>query len=286
MEGHVWRIVCEYLESTDSNDGRIKCDLRDIMMILLWSTLNERPRRWALQEENWRFDPRPRNFICEGQLSRRARSALVQRQLEKVLARINKDLMETGQSSVTKAYVDGSPVAVGGGSGDPDAKAGRAVGRLARGYKIHLFCGEKREIFAFRVTSMNVYEGKPFVEMMAELPTTLKRVFADGNYDSSKLHQAAQAVGIQLIAPVRHNRVGRRGCPHRIAALRYLNTPRGKNEHKKRDAIERLFGNLKSMAFGLHGLPSWVRRIGRVTTWITAKMILYSTARLIKSKGN
>ena len=74
MEGHVWRIVSELLPEAEVNDGRVKCDLRTVVMILLWSTLNDRPRCWALRENNWRFSPASRqNFISEGQLSRRAR---------------------------------------------------------------------------------------------------------------------------------------------------------------------------------------------------------------------
>lgn len=278
MEGHVWRIVSELLPAAQTNDGRLKCDLRTVLMILLWSALNDRPRRWALDEANWRFSPMPNQFISEGQLSRRARQRDVLNELNRILHKLSQHLAELYPKS-SLAFADGSTVAVGGASGDPDAKAGRGVGGFSRGYKIHLISGEFGEILNFRITPLNVYEGYPLIEMAPELQPNIKRVFADGNYDSSRIHKALQSTGIQLIAPVKLGRVGRRADPGRIASHRYLNSPRGKHHFKKRDNIERLFGNLKSLSFGLQGLPSWVRRLHRVKIWITAKLIFYLASR-------
>ena len=85
MEGHVWRIVCNELPRPQSNDGRVHCDMRSVLMILLWSALNDRPRRWALEKGNWRFAPRPKALLSEGQLSRRARSPEVIRALNRII---------------------------------------------------------------------------------------------------------------------------------------------------------------------------------------------------------
>ena len=282
MEGHVWRIVCELLPQAQTNDGRVKCDLRSVLMLLLWSALNDRPRRWALEPSNWRFTPRPKHFISEGQLSRRARQQGVLNAMNRILSILSERLAELNATTSSLAFADGSCVAVGGASGDPDAKAGRGVGGFSRGYKIHLVSGEIGEIYGLRITPLNVYEGHPLIEMASQLPKKIKRIFADGNYDSSRIPKALQSNGIQLIAPVKLGFVGRRGDPGRIASLDYLNSPRGKRHFRKRDAIERLFGNLKSLSFGLQGLPSWVRRLHRVKRWITAKLIFYLANKIQK----
>ena len=279
MEGHVWRIVCELLPSSQTNDGRVKCDLRSVLMILLWSALNGRPRCWGLQEENWHYEPRPARFISEGQLSRRARQVQVQRQLDQILARLNDRLQARSGCLSRLAFVDGSPVLVGGASGDPDAKPGRAVGGFGRGYKIHLVHGQYGEIHSWRVTPLNANEGKQLTIMAADLPPDLERVFADGSYDSKTVHRELDRYGIQLIAPVRFGRVGRRRDPFRLRALQYLNSPRGKHQFKKRNAIEQFFGALKSWSLGLQGLPSWVRRLHRVRLWITCKLIFWLANR-------
>ena len=108
----------------------------------------------------------------------------------RIIEKLNDRLKILSPQHSALAFVDGSPVPVGGASSDPDAKAGRAVGGFSRGYKIHLVYGEYGEIHNFRITSMNVYEGHPLMEMAPELPKSIKRIFADGNYDSAKIHHA------------------------------------------------------------------------------------------------
>jgi hypothetical protein len=43
----------------------------------------------------------------------------------------------------------------------------------------------------------------------------------------------------------------------------------------QRAAIERIFAALTGFGGGLTTLPPWVRRIGRVTRWVTAKIAIY-----------
>jgi hypothetical protein len=280
MEGHAWRIVCELLPASQTNDGRVKCDLRTVLMILLWSALNDRPRCWALRSETWRFRTRPEQFISEGQLSRRARQKIVQRALDRILVQLGTILDANISKPSSLAFADGSPVLVGGASTDPDAKSGRAVKGFGRGYKIHLVYGENGELHGHRITSLNANEGRQLKEMSAELPSHIKRIFADGSYDSGTVHRKLCDCSIRLVAPVKNGRVGRRQDPFRLASLKYLNSPRGKHHFKKRGAIERFFGALKSLTFGLQGLPSWVRRLHRVKRWITAKLIFFQANRL------
>ncbi len=49
-----------------------------------------------------------------------------------------------------------------------------------------------------------------------------------------------------------------------------------------RKTIERFFGQLGNVGFGLGPLPNWVRRLHRVQLWVHAKLILYMTSRLLR----
>ncbi len=56
----------------------------------------------------------------------------------------------------------------------------------------------------------------------------------------------------------------------------------GEAFYKRRDAIERFFGQLSAFGGGLAPLPAWVRRLERVERWITAKVIIYHARWLAK----
>jgi IS5 family transposase len=247
-------------------------------MMLLWATLNNRPRKWAVQPENWTVSPRPRALLSEGQFSRRAACGIVQDALERLLHVMNALLTD----DATVAIADGSPVLVGGASRDQDAKAGRAANGFGRGYKLHLVTTPRGVIHTLRITPLNANEGKQLIDMAPEIPDRVARILADGSYDSGTVHRELNQHKLRLIAPVKANRVGRRQDPYRLAALRYLQSPRGKHIFKTRSNIERLFGNLKSHPLGLQGLPSWVRTLNRVTRWIFGKIICWTTTRVLK----
>ncbi len=42
-----------------------------------------------------------------------------------------------------------------------------------------------------------------------------------------------------------------------------------------RDQVERIFSALTGFGGGLTTLPSWVRRLDRVSRWVTAKIAIY-----------
>ena len=88
MEGRIWELVCRFLPKSERRDGRTQCDERCVLMCLLWSSLNSKPRKWALSRENWTVTPRPRHLLCEGQFSRRARSPRMLRLLEEILKKL------------------------------------------------------------------------------------------------------------------------------------------------------------------------------------------------------
>ena len=49
MEGRVWKTVCRFLPKSETLDDRTYADERAVLMCLLWSALNDKPRNWALR---------------------------------------------------------------------------------------------------------------------------------------------------------------------------------------------------------------------------------------------
>ena len=52
--------------------------------------------------------------------------------------------------------------------------------------------------------------------------------------------------------------------------------------YRRRNAIERFFGQLSAFGGGLAPLPPWVRRLERVERWIIAKVIIYHARLLVR----
>ena len=139
---------------------------------------------------------------------------------------------------------------------------------------------EDGRIAAFRVTALNA--GEPVVARTltdAIAPNTL--VLADSNYDSCGLYQAVADRGGQLLTPLKGPSRQRRRLRQMPAARRWViqrwdhHSPWCVRTLHQRHAIERIFAALVSFGGGLHGLPPWVRGLGRVTRWVTVKVIVY-----------
>jgi hypothetical protein len=67
--------------------------------------------------------------------------------------------------------------------------------------------------------------------------------------------------------------------PDRVRAIDMLEPPArvngfGPSLYRLRTDIERAFAQLACFGGGLATLPPWVRRIGRVRRWVTAKLLI------------
>jgi hypothetical protein len=207
-------------------------------------------------------------------ISRRLQTAEVQRllaDLERRLAALD------GGGWVM--LVDGKPVTVGSYSKDPDAAWGRARRGWAKGYKLHAVYDGGSIPVAWEIVPLN--EGEP--EVAARLILSRRRgggyLLGDKAYDSNPLHDAALAVGCQLVAERKRPQAGlghRRHSPGRLRSIQLLSQEFGQQLYAFRDQIERNFGWLTNHAGGLAPLPNWVRRIARVRTWVQAKLIIHA----------
>lgn len=102
----------------------------------------------------------------------------------------------------------------------------------------------------------------------------------DTAYDSNPLHDAALAVGYQLVAERKRPKAGlgyRRHSPGRLRSIELLRQEFGQKLYAFREQVERNFGWPTNHAAGLAPLPNWVRRIGRVRSWVQAKLIVHAT---------
>jgi len=182
-------------------------------------------------------------------------------------------------------WIDAKPLPIGGSSQDGDAGYGRAAGCMAKGYKLHAIADRNQGFVTWTVRPMNVNAQKVAPELIAQLEDE-GYLAGDGEYDGNALYDAAADRGVQLLAPRRRaTRLGhKRHSPHRLRAVDLLSREFGVDLLRTRDAIDRMFGQLTNLGWGLKPLPNWVRTQLRVTLWVQGKMIFYHTYRLLKQK--
>jgi Transposase DDE domain len=176
--------------------------------------------------------------------------------------------------------VDGKPLTVGSHSKDPDAAWGRARRGWAKGYKLHAVYDGGSIPAAWDITPLNEAEPEAAARLVLSIRTGGGYILGDKSYDSNPLHDAALAVGCQLVAERKRPDSGlghRRHSPGRLRSIELLCQEFGQQLYAFRDQIERNFGWLTNHAGGLAPLPNWVRRIGRVRLWVQAKLIVHAT---------
>ncbi len=193
---------------------------------------------------------------------------------------MNQTLRERVPQS-TKKFVDGKPLIVGVFSKDPDAAWGRlSNNRWARGYKLHVLASWTGVIEAFAVTSLNTGEPPTARKIVADLDLCNTVIYGDASYDSNPLYGTIATCGGRLIAPRKRPGTGLGNHPQHPDRLRAIAQLEGelvkiKQHRRKRIRIEQVLGHLTNLSFGLAPLPNCVRRLGRVTRWVEAKILLY-----------
>jgi len=273
MEDRIWRTVCVLLEDVPGGDQRCVYKLRDVLRAGLWSILHDRPFCWACVPSNWPPHLRPGALPTQSTLSRRWRTRAVKSALERLLRTVLGLLGPLGRYGA----IDGRPLLIGGASRDPDARAGRAVRGLGRGYKLHAIVTASGVIAEFVVRPMNQAEQTVARALLRRAPRELQRIIGDTIFDCMPVHEVAQLTGRRLYTPIRQNRVGRRRQARRLQLLRLNARVVGRKLLRSRDVVERTFARMSNIGFGFKGLPPWVRRQHRVHAWISGKILLYHT---------
>ena len=177
--------------------------------------------------------------------------------------------------------IDGKVLQVGPHSRDPDATWGRVTGGKAKGYKLHLLMAADGTVIAWHVAPLNVDE-RVIAVILLKQARCAGYVLADGNYDTSALHDVVISHGGQLVSPRGKKRQGKGlgnhyQSPGRLRSITMLEdsiSTFGCDLYKHRGALERTFGYLTSTPGLLAALPAWVRTLRRVRMWVQAKLIL------------
>jgi hypothetical protein len=253
----------------------------DVVKVLLWASVHDRPVSWACQGKHWPMELRRKKLISQGQTSRRSRTFSLQQVLMQ-LRQAMRDRLPTGRIK----YIDGKPLPVGGCSKDRDAKFGRGAGSIQRGYKLVCLVDQHGPIDQWRLGSMNVPEHVQAKTLLGQIDQAAY-IVGDNEYDKNELYEQAGSQNVQLVGAFKRNAqaVGhRRHSARRLEGLALQQQPLGQQLLRMRTGIERSFGNMTCFAGGLMPLPAWVRRPHRVALWVTTKILLDYSRRILLNR--
>lgn len=274
MDSNVWRVIYHTIRTEDRTLPRGgRCPTYSDVLIVgmyIWSVGHDRPLCWACDRRNYASCFRPRRLPSVSQFCRRIQTE----RCTLMLQRVHEQLSHF-QSRPELSFIDGRAFPVGAHSKDPDAKAGRASGGFARGYKLHAWATEDGRIPIWSVMPLNVNE-KPVASELLRYHTADGVVLADGEYDARHLYDQVEADGGQFITPLPRNA----GKGHQAqSASRNLVAWAWQGiagyVYRCRGTVERTFAHLSAFGGGLAPLPAWVRTLRRVRRWIGTKLIIY-----------
>lgn len=281
MDKDLWRVVRAAIRSADRSIPRIgrtpQYSDRLIVKMYFWAVWRDRPLCWACDRANYNSLMRPTTLPSVSQFCKRLKTDRIGAMIHAVFVRL-----AARDQPADMTFIDGKALPISESSKDPDARTGRGNGRFSRGYKLHALADSACRIRAFCVRPMN--EGEPPIarEHLVEHIPREALVMADGNYDGKALYSAVVAQGAALLTPLKKNRrteaAWRNTSPERQAAMSmWRDYPEEMWAlYGKRAQIERVFSALSCCGGGLGPLPAWVRRLERVTRWVTAKIALYN----------
>lgn len=285
MDRDVWMLVMRATRSLGPmapRRRRVEYSDRVILRLYLWLCAHDLPLCRVVDPDVYPSFFRPRSLPSVSQFCKRVATPAFEALLERVRRRL------TGAfEGVRFACIDGKALPVTENTRDKDAATGHGGGRFCKGFRLHGLCDDRGRLVDYRVTDMRVQEKNMAFEMLHGVPRGLV-VFADGNYDSSRLYDTARARGAYLLTPLKAFATDpatlRQMSPaRREAGEAWREHPRlVKRAYAKRGAIERAFANLSNFAGGLRGLPPWVRSLPRVRRFVAAKLVLYQARRLVK----
>jgi hypothetical protein len=266
----IYRNVCG-VAGVDHNTRHRHKDIQ-IVGVLLWAAINDRPIYWACDPGQWADAIRPCDLPSQACMSRRLRSQPVLALLERCY-RAMRDSLPSGMIK----YIDAKPLPVGGCSKDKDALYGRAASCKAKGYKLFaLYDAVSGAADDWILGHMSRSEQNAADDLLVRIAPELV-IVGDGEYDVSRLYDLAASRESALLAPAPADAKGTGHhylSPHRKNGLALARSTAGAELLMSRIGIEQSFGNFTSFHGGLGPLPAWVRRPHRVAVWVAAKFLI------------
>lgn len=286
MERDLWkRIVVALKALPRRRPANAVYDNTQVLAVLLWAALHDRPISWACRRSSWPPQAWRRVLPDQSTMSRRMRDGSLARDLTAVIERVQRALPE-GRLLLT----DGKAYALEDRTGDADALTGWASGRYARGYKLHVIVDDQHRLIQWAVHPMNHAEPTACRELIGRMhaPCRARLIVGDAAYDSNRLHAAVDARGLRLIAPRRKPHTGlgwRSHHPHRLQSIALTERRGGwmwPMLRAMRTGVERFFAGLVSSSVRAGHLPAWVRSLRRARLWIGAKLAI-NAARIARN---
>jgi hypothetical protein len=279
MERELFGQLIAALDRIPGVDRRApKCTYRDrdILAVLLWAALHDRPVSWAVHRSNWPFHDRVRPLPSSATISRRARRTEIAAHLERLIR-----VLHVGRETARELSIDGRPLATARHSADRDAAHGRAAGGLGKGYKLHQIVDSVGNCRAFEVLPLNVNEQKAAFVLIGRLePGEGDTLLGDNAYDANTLYECAGLKGIQLLAPRRASAAALGHHAHSAWRLKCIGLLAARPELLDgRRWIESCFGTQGNVVGGLGPLPNFVRGLLRVRLWVAAKLAIDAAHR-------
>lgn len=278
MERELWTALCALAGRLHNRFASSRYSDEAICGVYWWAVVHDRPVSWACRSENWPAELARRGLPSQPTMSRRLRSAAV----ERLLLDVEQALLALYTLLPLTLAIDGKALPVGRPSKDADAACCRGV----KGYKLHAVWGPGPLPVAWALAPLNVSERRMARKLAADLPGE-GYLLGDSQYDVNYLYDAAAASGYQLLAAQQRPGAAlghRPHSPHRLRGLELLATAAGKQLYRQRRRIEHRFAQLTSFVGGLAPLPFWVRRFNRVKLWVHSKLLLSAIHQLKFSK--
>jgi hypothetical protein len=246
---------------------------RDIVCVLVWAILHDRPIDWACRRENWPYYDRTRRLPSGSTMSRRLRRDSIQQLLREILFLLAVPVPKRLQTYL----LDGKPLTISKHSSDPDAGFGYAIGLKTRGYKLHYIADIPGNALDYLVLPLNISEQAAAKIMLRRLRLPEGAILlADANYDCNELYEIAGRQDVQMVAARRYTDAEGVGhhwhSQYRLRALELLEEDPDILEPRRR--IEGHFGTMGNVIGGLAPLPNTVRRLHRVERYVTVKLII------------
>ena len=294
MERELWQRIVTTLKRLPrrSPTGAVYCNY-EIIAVLLWAALHDRPISWACRRPSWPPQAWRRRLPDQSTMSRRLRDPAIIEDLRRLVQIIQRDIHE----DIDLLMIDAKALKVPEHSSDSDAKTGYGAGGYGRGYKMHVIIDAAWRVVAWEVEPMNKAESVVARELVkqADEEGVLPKpsvMLGDAAFDSNDLYAEASDAEIQLVAPrrkpFRSISKWHRQHPNRKRAINLLEGDRTLNRHIRvaRAHIERFFGALASVGGGLMNLPAWARRTWRVRTWVAAKLGIFVARNTLNRIAN
>lgn len=283
MERKLWTRLYPIIVSCCQRLSHAKVLFTDrwILLVYFGAVIHDRPTSWACQQDNWPDDLGPARLPSQPTMSRRLRTPHLQWAWALILEQLRGD-----PAAGMVKFIAAKPLPVGGASKDPDAHWGRGRRALIKGYKLFALWGLGPVPRAWEVRSADRSESTEADRLIPHLSGG-GYLLGDAIYDCNRLYDLAMVQEHQLIAAPKRPGRGLGHCrqsPYRWRGLALLASPFGRDLYEARDRIERDFAHLTSFGGGLSGLPSWVRRLGRVGMWVEAKLIISAVRALLNQR--